>query len=146
MDDVSHTPSHNVSHMPSTNARSGPDTFQRIEVITGVGRRRRWTAAEKERMVSESLVPGASASEVARRYGVNANQLFAWRRQFQSDERSESNEVPGFAPVVLSAPGPEAAARGGTIEVVIGRMVVRVDGPVDVARLHQVLDTVRRLA
>src|SRR3712207_641656 len=52
----------------------------KVEVITSVQRRRRWSAAEKVRMVEESHGPGASVSLVARRHGVNANQLFTWRR------------------------------------------------------------------
>jgi transposase len=48
-------------------------------------RRRFWSADEKRRMIDESLAPGASVSKVAQRYGVNANQLFTWRRQ---EERS----------------------------------------------------------
>lgn len=55
------------------------DTPEKVEVITSVQRRRRWSAAEKMRMVKESLEPGASVSLVARRHGVNPNQLFTWR-------------------------------------------------------------------
>lgn len=56
------------------------DTPEKVEVITSVQRRRRWSAAEKMRMVEESQEPGASVSLVARRHGVNPNQLFTWRR------------------------------------------------------------------
>lgn len=56
------------------------DTPEKVEVITSVQRRRRWSAAEKMRMVEESQQPGASVSLVARRHGVNPNQLFTWRR------------------------------------------------------------------
>jgi transposase len=56
------------------------DAPEKVEVITSVQRRRRWSAAEKMRMVEESLEPGASVSLVARRHGVNTNQLFTWRR------------------------------------------------------------------
>lgn len=56
------------------------DTPEKVEVITSVQRRRRWGAAEKMRMVEESLEPGASVSLVARRHGVNPNPLFTWRR------------------------------------------------------------------
>jgi transposase len=56
------------------------DTREKVEVITSVQRRRRWSAAEKMRMVEESQEPGASVSLVARRHGVNPNQLFTWRR------------------------------------------------------------------
>jgi transposase len=51
-----------------------------IEVITSVQRRRRWTAAEKVRLVEETYEPGATVSSVARRHGVAPNQLFTWRR------------------------------------------------------------------
>jgi len=88
MDDVSHKASHMTGHtvspMTGHNSSPGPDTFQRIEVITGVGRRRRWTSEEKARMVAESQAPGASVLAVGRRYGVNPNQLYAWRRQFSA--------------------------------------------------------------
>ena len=53
---------------------------ERVEVITSVQRRRRWTAAEKVRMVEETHMPGATVSLVARRHGVAPNQLFTWRR------------------------------------------------------------------
>jgi transposase len=56
------------------------DTPEKAEVVTSVQRRRRWSAAEKMRMVEESLEPGASVGLVARRHGVNPNQLFTWRR------------------------------------------------------------------
>jgi transposase len=54
---------------------------RRIELITGGGRRRRWSSADKARIVMESLKPGANASEVARRNGLSPQQLFAWRRE-----------------------------------------------------------------
>jgi transposase len=48
----------------------------------GAKRNRRWhTVAEKRRIVEETLVSGASVSQVARLHGVNANQVFQWRRQ-----------------------------------------------------------------
>ena len=52
----------------------------RVEIITSVQRRRRWTAAEKVRMVEETFEPGMTVSLVARRNGVAPNQLFTWRR------------------------------------------------------------------
>jgi len=56
------------------------DAPEKVEVITGAQRRRLCNALEKIRMVKESLEPGASVSLVARRHGVNPNQLFTWRR------------------------------------------------------------------
>ena len=56
-------------------------TPEKVEVVTSVRRRRRrWSAAEKMRMLEESQEPGASVSLVARRRGVNPNRLFTWRR------------------------------------------------------------------
>lgn len=56
------------------------DTPDNVEVISSAQRRRRWSAAEKMRMVEESQQSGASVSLVARRHGVNPNQIFTWRR------------------------------------------------------------------
>src|SRR6476661_446629 len=56
------------------------NTSDRVEVITSVQRRRRWTASEKVRMVEETFEPGMTVSLVARRHGVAPNQLFTWRR------------------------------------------------------------------
>ena len=53
---------------------------ERVEVITSVQRRRRWSAEEKIAIVEETYAPGMSVSVVARRHGVAPNQLFTWRR------------------------------------------------------------------
>jgi transposase len=53
----------------------------RVEVITSVQRRRRWSTAEKVRMVEEAMQPGLSVSYVARRHGVAPSLLFAWKRR-----------------------------------------------------------------
>ena len=56
------------------------DAYQRIEVITGNPRRRRWTMEQKLRIIEDSYEPGTTVSEVARRHGVAANLLFRWRK------------------------------------------------------------------
>ncbi|AIB16659.1 hypothetical protein ABAZ39_33010 (plasmid) [Azospirillum argentinense] len=55
--------------------------MQRVEVITGKERRRRWSEAEKARLVAETLEPGAIVAHVARRHGVAESCLYTWRRQ-----------------------------------------------------------------
>jgi len=55
------------------------NAMSRVEVIQAV-QRRRWTAAEKARMVEESSQLGMSVSYVARRHGVAPNLLFRWRK------------------------------------------------------------------
>src|SRR4051812_9610003 len=69
------------NHSATTSANG--DSFRRLEVITGVGRRRRWSLEEKARIVAESLDPTTTSSAVARRYGLHASQLFVWRQQLQ---------------------------------------------------------------
>src|SRR5690348_4601134 len=56
--------------------------IDRVEVITSVQRRRRWSAEEKARIVQETFAPGMSVSLVARQHGVAPNQLFTWRRLY----------------------------------------------------------------
>jgi transposase len=68
------------AHGTTTSTKA--DGFRRLEVITGVGRRRRWSLEDKARIVAESLDPATTASAVARRYGLHASQLFVWRQQF----------------------------------------------------------------
>lgn len=53
---------------------------ERVEVITSIQRRRRWTTEEKMRIVDETYLPGNTVSIIARRHGISANQLFTWRR------------------------------------------------------------------
>ncbi|WP_198024807.1 transposase, partial [Bradyrhizobium sp. Cp5.3] len=59
----------------------GADTLQRVEIITGTGRRRRWSTDAKGTIVAESFAPGASVSAVARRHDISPGLLFLWRRQ-----------------------------------------------------------------
>jgi transposase len=132
-----------------TSARmSGPR--QRIEVITGVERRRRWSWEQKQAIVAESVAPRASPTAIARKYGLNTGQLYTWRRQML-------RRVPAVAPagfarvdVVTESVRPTAsttnadAARSGLIEVVLpGGASVRVDGYVDERALRRVLAALR---
>jgi transposase len=61
--------------MPKDRSDSGP-----IEVITSIQRRRRFSPEEKRALVEEAEQPGNSISLVARKYGINLNQLFRWRK------------------------------------------------------------------
>jgi len=119
------------------------DGFRRIEVITGVGRRRRWTDEEKAWIVAESLDPATTTSAVARRYGLHPSQLFVWRQQFAAPA---AREAPGFVPVVVTEDDPAPAGTAGRIEIALGPAVVRVGADVDAAALRRVLEVVRGLA
>ena len=66
------------------------------------GKRRRWPEALKREVVAALLEPGASVSIVARRYDVNANQLFKWRRQFAGVSGGLSTEPLRLLPVEIA--------------------------------------------
>ena len=80
---------HTLEHTLETKPRDGGDdvvtTVRRIELITGTGRRRRWSMDDKARILVERLKPGANVSEVARRNGLSPQQLFGWRREVRCD-------------------------------------------------------------
>jgi transposase len=78
-------------------------------VLSGVERRRRWTSAEKLRIVEESLTGEASVAEVARRHDVHPNLLHLWRRQARTGASSITGaEGSRFVPVAV---GPAGGAR-----------------------------------
>ena len=59
------------------------DTSQSLKTTPVQRGRQRWPLEEKRRIVAATLAPGASVAVVARENGVNANQVFAWRRRYQ---------------------------------------------------------------
>ncbi len=84
---------------------------RRHELITGSGRRRRWSRDDKARIVSESLKPGANVSELARRHGLSPGQLFGWRRKARAVSGA-SAALPGEARRVrLRRNGPRPAGK-----------------------------------
>ncbi|MCW5688159.1 MAG: transposase [Pseudolabrys sp.] len=90
-----------------------PETVSvhRLEVITGMGRRRRFSDEYKARVVEEALAPGAVVSQIARRHGLTPQQLFGWRRQARETASAETGDrAPMFVPAVVEpAPTPMAA-------------------------------------
>jgi transposase len=81
---------------------------RRLEVITGTGRRRRFSEDDKAGIIEETLVPGAVISEVARRHGLSPQQLFTWRRQARRHPLAASpNAAPAFVPAIVDASVPE---------------------------------------
>src|SRR5512143_784572 len=78
--------------------------YERVEVITGVARRRRWSAEEKLRMVNELSRPGATVSLVARRNDINSSLLlFKWRKQAREGVFGALPDDHGFVPVRLAS-------------------------------------------
>jgi transposase len=74
------------------------DTFSRVEIITGVARRRRFTTEQKLAVVAETMQPGMSISYVARRHGLSPSLVFRWRRLMteggQQAVRADDDVVP----------------------------------------------------
>jgi transposase len=115
----------------------------KVAVLSGPERRRRWTTAEKLRIVEESQAASASVIDVARRHDVHPNLLTVWRRQAQTGALGpapalrQEDEVQ-FAAVSV-APEPALAARAGTggmIEIAFANGAqLRITGAVDSATL-----------
>ncbi len=130
--------------------------FRRVEVLTGPGRRRRWSADERAQIVAETLVPGARVSEVARRWQICSQQVFGWRRAMRQDVLSAPGEpttpaTPGFVPIVSEAIRAATVQRATSaapgIEVKLAGAVVRVSpGLDDAAQMTAVLRAVRASA
>lgn len=116
--------------------------------------RRRYDAAFKRALVEQTLAPGASVARIAREHGINANQVFKWRRQQwlagQSDRSAPQDKRVSLIPVTLvaeqSAPGltPAPATGAGQIEITLAGSEVRIRGTVDAATLQAVLSSLRR--
>jgi len=103
-----------------------------VEVITSVERRRRWSSAEKERLVAASLEPGAVVSALAREAGLHPGQLYKWRRQLCTRQGAAS----GFTPVqIIGEPAvPGLPTPVGMIEIELaGGTRLRITGTVDAA-------------
>ncbi|SMH43695.1 IS66-like element accessory protein TnpA [Azospirillum agricola] len=77
--------------------------MQRVEIITGKERRRRWSEAEKARLVAETLEPGAIVAHVARRHGVAESCLYTWRRHLVGGmaDRLPPDDAPLLIPVSI---------------------------------------------
>jgi transposase len=124
----------------------------RLEVVE-TGRRRRWSEAEKVRIVAESLRGHRQASATARRHGIPNSLLFRWRREYRQGRLCADGSDGGFVPamVVVDAPtkapteAPTDSPAAGRMEIVAlsGRRVI-VGGDVDAAALARVLDVVER--
>jgi transposase len=120
----------------------------RIDILTGVGRRRRWSDEAKGRVVAESYEPGAVVSEVARRHDITPQHLFGWRKAARAGRLVLPAAEPAmFVPVVTATGEPGAAGavarRAGSIAIEIAGAVVRADPGVDLGWLRDVLRAVK---
>jgi transposase len=100
------------------------DDDQRIEIITGSPRRRRWTTEQKLRIIDESLEPGATVSTVARRHGVAPNLLYRWRRLMSEGGAAA---VGSDEPVVGSSAVRKLEERVRELERLLGRKTLEAE-------------------
>ena len=97
---------------------SSSDKTERIEVVTAVQRRRRWTPDEKLALVQQTFEPGNSVSLVARQAGVAASQLFQWRKAYTEGSLVA---VGANEPVVPASQMQDALKRIRQLEAALGR-------------------------
>jgi transposase len=126
-----------------------------MELITRNERRRRWTVEQKQMIAAQSLTPGASATEVARQYGIGTGQLYNWRKallaaqppavagRFARVEVASTRSILSAAQDSLSA-GPAPALKpsepASRIEIVLPTgTTLRVDAQVDQRALRRIL-------
>jgi transposase len=127
--------------------KSKLEPVRRVEVFTGAGRRRAWSAEQKALVISESYESGDTVSAVARRHGLTPQQLFGWRRA----EDCAGARGSAFASVVVDAGVPHAdmpiapafSGAAPMIEIVIGAATVRIPPGIDAVTLSMVLRAVR---
>jgi len=124
----------------------------RIEVFTGTGPRRRWSAEEKARIVAESYSAVGTVCDVARRHGLAPTQLFTWRRGMRT--RALPAPELTFAPVLVeptaAAPAPVPTGRkrrrrraDGGIELEIDGVVVRIGRGADTKTVAAVIGALK---
>jgi transposase len=114
--------------------------------------RQRRSIAEKRRIVEETLAPGASVARVARAQGVNANQVFGWRRLYLAGRLGKQKPGIQLLPVRVSESKPAAVAiepavaegaQRGTIHVEFRHAQVRIEGNADPVLVRVLLECLR---
>jgi transposase len=136
------------------------DTSQQTAVVPKdresavVLKRQRRSIAEKRRIVEETLVEGASVARVARAHGVNANQVFYWRKLYQAGRLGITTtarllpvRVTGESspPTTISLPEPPSSqlSSSGTIHIELRQAQVRIEGSADPALVRVLLECLR---
>jgi len=119
------------------------------------------TTLERRRIVEETLVPGVSVATVARAHGVNANQVFGWRKLYQSGllgqlvPKADASAVrllpvtvsselePAAPPIPLTTNKQVGDVQPGAIELTLSKARIRITGQVDTAVLRVILESLR---
>jgi transposase len=121
----------------------------RVEIRTGVVRRRRWTAEEKGRTVAEAIAPEAVIAEVPRRHDLAPQHLSNWIRAAKDGRFAlPADDGMAFVPVVAASEpiAEKVTSPWAPIEIAVGSFVVRVANGADARTLDAVIRAVRRAA
>ncbi|MBL6459273.1 IS66 family insertion sequence hypothetical protein [Belnapia sp. T6] len=126
-----------------------------VEIITGRERRRRWSVADKLRILAECEAPGVQVAEVAARHGVYRSLVFQWRRQAR-DGLLVAEPTPEFVPVRVAdvdrrdeplpepEPTPPPSRKAAAIEIELPDGIrLRVGEEVGLVALRRVLAALR---
>lgn len=135
------------------------DTSQQVVIskdkeACAAPRRQQWSIAEKRRIVEETLAAGASVARVARAHGINANQVFGWRRLYLAGRLGETKPGIKLLPVRVSESEPAAVAieppltevvqpQRGTIHIEFRQAQVRIEGSADPGLVRVLLECLR---
>jgi transposase len=138
------------------------DTSRQVsEVLTGKSeslsapQRQRRSIAEKRRIVEETLVEGASVARVARAHGINANQVFGWRRLYLAGRLGDCKPGMKLLPVRVSEGLPTplrverssadfSQAQPGTIHIELRQAQMRIEGSADPELVRVLLECLGR--
>lgn len=125
---------------------SGHKSFQVIDATVSrldaspATPRRRWSTSAKEEIVAKAMMPGVNVSALARAHGLSPQQVFGWRRKALADVKARTG-TPAFAVVTVEAE--EDDNEGGTVELVIGEVTLRIGPDVAPARITEVVRAIR---
>jgi len=137
-----------------TSRRVADEITEKSEAL-GTPKRQRRSIAEKRRIVEETLVEGASVARVPRAQGVNANQVFYWRKLYQAGRLGGSGgaqllpvrvtgESAALRTISVAEHSSSLASSSGTIHIELRQAQVRIEGSVDPALVRVLLECLGR--
>jgi transposase len=120
--------------------RTKASPARRLEIFTGAGRRRSWSAEEKARIVAESLARGANVSALARSHGLTPSQIFRWRRM---NVGTKPAAVPALSFVPVIVDDKPAAMTREAIEIEFKGVKLRIPGGTRPSTIRALLKALR---
>jgi len=123
----------------------------RLEVIEGPSGRRRRTKAERARIAAESMMPGVTVADVARKHGTTRWQIYDWRKQLRKGNLVVPESVaslPVFAELVVDdgSAEPAVSVTRSDLEIVVGDVVIRAGADADEGQLTRAIRAARAAA